>query len=80
MGWLCVPEQVEAGREWPLLLPFSILRFTGFELTQPYQIFCLVAWSTCLTAGNLRLNPQNQNKKSEKQKAVWDFRGPSGRF
>ena len=31
-----------------LLLLFSILRFMGAELTQPYE-FCLVAWSTCLT-------------------------------
>ena len=39
------------GRRWALLIPFSILRFTGCELTQPYHFFCLVAWSTCPTLG-----------------------------
>ena len=46
MWWLQVLEQVE---ELVLLLPFSILRFMGFEPTQPYQFFCLVARSTCPT-------------------------------
>jgi hypothetical protein len=36
------PEQVEFGKELAECLPFSILNFTGFELTLPYQFFWLV--------------------------------------
>lgn len=33
VSWLCVPQQVELGRELSPLLPFSVLRFMDFELT-----------------------------------------------
>lgn len=51
-GVLClqVTEQVEFGSELAPLLPFSMLSFTRFGLTQCYLFFCLVAWSTFPTA------------------------------
>ena len=53
VSWLCVPDHVEFGRELAPPLLFSILSFMGFGFTQPYQFFCLVAWSTCPTKGYL---------------------------
>ena len=48
------PEQVEFGKELAECLPFSILNFTGIGLTHPYQIFYLVALSTCHTCFGVR--------------------------
>jgi hypothetical protein len=71
-----VPEQVEFGRELAPCLPFSISSFAGFVLSQPYQFFCLVAWSSCPIDEYIKMcKHRTQWKKDQRRRRLNQGRG-----